>query len=296
MKILEFDQVSRGYGAGDVLSRITFDVAPGEVIGLLGRNGAGKTTLIHLVMGMLAPREGAVRVFGLDPRAETVAVKRRIGFVAEDQELPDFLKVREVVAMYRQLYTKWDEEMAGDLIRRFELPPDRRIKDLSRGQARQVALLCAVSHRPELLILDEPAGGLDPAARRQFLETSIRLLNETGTTILFSSHHMGDVERMASRLIMIHEHQKWIDSQLDDIREGYSLALVPVEAGIDGEGLLSLPSCLCARRHGDLFHAVYELDPDSCCQSLKDKLSVETIQCRKLGLEEMFIELAGRES
>jgi len=296
MKVFEFDKVSRGYGAGDVLSRISFGVDRGEVIGLLGRNGAGKTTLIHLVMGMLAPREGEVKVFGLDPRREAVEVKRRIGYVAEDQELPDFLKVREVIAMYRQLFEGWDDSMARDLINRFELPPDRKIKDLSRGQARQVALLCAVSHRPELLILDEPAGGLDPAARRQFLETSIRLLNETGTTILFSSHHMGDVERMASRLIMIHDHQKWIDSDLDAIREGFSLALVPADAGVDGERLLSLPSCLCARRHGDLFHAVYELDPDTCCKSLRKELAVETIQCRSLGLEEMFIELAGRES
>jgi ABC-2 type transport system ATP-binding protein len=296
MKILEFDQVSRGYGAEDVLSRITFDVQPGEVIGLLGRNGAGKTTLIHLVMGMLAPREGSVRVFGLDPRRDPVDVKRRIGFVAEDQELPSFLKVREVIAMYRQLFSGWDEAMAGDLLKRFELPPDRKIKDLSRGQARQVALLCAVSHRPELLILDEPAGGLDPAARRQFLETSIRLLNETGTTILFSSHYMSDVERMASRLIMIHEHQKWIDSELDDIREGYSLALVQASDCENGEVLLSLSSCLCARRHGEVFHAVYELDPDTCCQALRTKLGVETLQCRRLGLEEMFIELAGRES
>jgi ABC-2 type transport system ATP-binding protein len=296
MKILEIDNVSRGYGGKDVLSRISFNVEQGEVIGLLGRNGAGKTTLIRLVMGMLAPREGAVRVFGMDPRDNAVEVKRRIGYVAEDQELPDFLGVREVVSMYRQLFTGWDEAMANDLIRKFELPPDRKIKDLSRGQARQVALLCAVSHRPDLLILDEPAGGLDPAARRQFLETSIRLLNETGTTILFSSHYMGDVERMASRLIMIHDHQKWIDSELDDIREGYSLALVPAAAIDKGEKLLSLPSCLCVRKHGDTYHAVYELEPESCCQSLRQTLGIESIQCRSLGLEEMFIELAGRES
>jgi ABC-2 type transport system ATP-binding protein len=293
MNILEFDNVSRGYGSGDVLSRISFSVAKGEVIGLLGRNGAGKTTLIQLVMGMLAPREGSVRVFGADPCRSALAVKRRIGYVSEDQELPEFLKVREVIAMYRHLFEGWDADMCRDLIKRFELPPDRKIKDLSRGQARQVALLCAVSHRPELLILDEPAGGLDPAARRQFLETSIRLLNETGTTILFSSHHMGDVERMASRLIMIHDQQKWIDSDLDDIREGYSLALVPGDSGVDGERLLSLPSCLCARRHGETIHAVFELEPDTCCQTLRQELGVATIQCRSLGLEEMFIELVG---
>ena len=186
--------------------------------------------------------------------------------------------------------------MANDQIAKFEQPPDRKIKHLTRWQARQVAMLCAVTNRPDMLINDEPAGGLDPAARRQFLETSSRLLNETGSTILFSSHYMGDVERMASRLIMIHDHQKWIDSELDDIREGYSLALVPAGAVADGEKLLSLPSCLCVRKHGEVYHAVYELTPDSCCESLKRTLGLEGIQCRSLGLEEMFIELAGRES
>ena len=134
MKILEIDNVSRGYGGKDVLSRITFTVAQGEVIGLLGRNGAGKTTLIRLVMGMLAPRDGAVRVFGMDPRDNAVEVKRRIGYVAEDQELPDFLRVREVVAMYRQLFTGWDEAMANDLIRKFELPPDRKSRISAGGR------------------------------------------------------------------------------------------------------------------------------------------------------------------
>jgi ABC-2 type transport system ATP-binding protein len=134
MKILEFDNVSRGYGAGDVLSKVSFSVDKGEVIGLLGRNGAGKTTLIHLVMGMLSVREGTVKVFGMDPRQQAVEVKRRIGYVAEDQELPGFLKVRQVIGMYRELFTDWDEEMAGDLIRRFELPPDGKSRISAGGR------------------------------------------------------------------------------------------------------------------------------------------------------------------
>jgi ABC-type multidrug transport system ATPase subunit len=298
MCVLEFTDVHRGYGQGDVLTALNLQVRQGEVIGLLGRNGAGKTTLIRLVMGMLIPNKGTVKVFGEDPRKDPVATRKRIGYVAEDQELPPFLKAREVIAMYRDLYPNWDEKFAADLMQRFELPPDRKIKDLSRGQARQVALLCAVSHRPDLLILDEPAGGLDPAARREFMETSIRLLNEGGTTILFSSHHMTDVERMASRLVMIHEKQKWIDSDLDDIREGYCLAQLPGNGSIDGPRLLTIPQCLCARRHGDALHAVFELDPESCAQKLRSELGgdIEPVQCRSIKLEEMFIELAGRQS
>ena len=158
-----------------------------------------------------------------------------------------------------------------------------------------MALLCAVSHRPELLILDEPAGGLDPAARRQFLETSIRLLNETGTTILFSSHHMGDVERMASRLVMIHETEKWIDSALDDIRDGYCLALVPGDATTTDD-LLALGDCLCARERGAALHAVFAAGADACRATLAGRLGRNDVQCRPLPLEEMFIELVGRDA
>ncbi len=295
MSVVELAKVHRSYGRETVLSEINLAIEPGQVVGLLGRNGAGKTTLLRLIMGMLEPGQGTVRVFGQDPRLDPVAVKKRIGFVAEDQELPEFLKVTEVLSLYKTLYPDWDDDIAAGLAKKFELPPARKIKDLSRGQARQVALLCAVSHRPDLLILDEPAGGLDPAARRQFLETSIQLLNDAGTTIIFSSHHMNDVERMASRLVMIHDRQKWIDSDLDDIRAGYSLALVPGDAGTGAEQLLALPNCLCARTHGPNIHAVFERDPNTCQVDLQRELGVEALQCRSLGLEEMFIELAGRD-
>jgi ABC-2 type transport system ATP-binding protein len=295
MNVLELRNVSRGYGGTAVLTDIGFTVSAGEVVGLLGRNGAGKTTLINLVMGVLAPDAGSVRVFGQDPRQEPVAVRRRIGYVAEDQELPPFLKVSEVLALHRQLFPGWDEAAADELCGRFALPLGRRVSDLSRGQARQVALLCAVSHRPELLILDEPAGGLDPAARREFLETSIRLLNETGSTILFSSHHMGDVERMASRLIMIHETEKWIDNALDDIRDGYCLALVPADAATP-EKLLALDDCLCVRRRGQALHAVFAVAPAACQATVARALGRGDVRCRPLPLEDMFIELVGRDA
>jgi ABC-2 type transport system ATP-binding protein len=295
MSVLEFKSVDRSYRETSVLKGIDFSVEPGEVVGLLGRNGAGKTTLINLVMGMLAPDAGSVRVFGEDPRVDPVGIRKRIGYVAEDQELPPFVKVGEVLAMHAELFPGWDQAAADDLMGRFALPVGRKISDLSRGQARQVALLCAVSHRPELLILDEPAGGLDPAARREFLETSIRLLNETGTTILFSSHHMGDVERMASRLIMIHDNEKWIDSDLDDIRDGYCLAMVPADASTSDD-LLKMGDCLCVRKRGQALHAVVAANVESCRTTLRDRLGREDIQCRPLALEDMFIELAGRDA
>jgi ABC-2 type transport system ATP-binding protein len=294
MNVLELRGVHRAYEKGaDVLAGVTFSVTRGKVVGLLGKNGAGKTTLIRIAMGMLEPQRGSVRVFGLDPRVRPIEVKRRIGYVAEDQILPPFLSVEEVIDIHRALFPNWNEEMCLDLISRFSIPPTARIRDLSKGQARQVALVCAVSHRPELLLLDEPAGGLDPAARREFLETSIRLLNEEGTTILFSSHYMQDVERVAQRVVMLHEGNVLIDDELDALREAHTLAVLPPQAGTSVASIRSLEGCLGVRERHEGLHAVFALPPDEACARLSGQLGVSRVSCRSIALEEMFIELAG---
>jgi ABC-2 type transport system ATP-binding protein len=297
MTILEFDGIHRAYERGvDVLDGVSFGVTAGQVVGLLGKNGAGKTTLIQIAMGLLEPQQGTVRLFGLDPRERAVEVKRRVGYVSEDQILPSFLRIEKVLALHRGLFPGWDDEMARDLIDRFGLPLQAKIKTLSKGQARQVALLCAVSHKPELLLLDEPAGGLDPATRREFLETSIRLLNDTGTTILFSSHHMTDVERMAGRIVMIHEGKLLLDSELDSLREDHSLALVPAGRNAGKEQLAALEGCLGVRERSDALHAIFRFTPEQTQQVLERDLGIADARCTRIALEEMFIELVGGQS
>ncbi len=297
MKVLEFQNIHRAFRRGvDVLKGISFSIEPGEVVGLVGRNGAGKTTLIRIAMGMIEAQQGTVRVFGLDPRKDALEVKRRIGYVSEDQILPEFLTVAEVIRLHRGLFPEWDDGMEREIRERFGLSPGTRIRALSRGQARQVALLCAVAHRPELLLLDEPAGGLDPAARREFLETSIRLLNEAGTAILFSSHYMSDVERMAGRIVMIEEGSLLIDSALDDIRERFSLGLIPRGDGSRRGELAALPSTLSVRERGDVLRAVFRLDPDECRLLLERQCGIKDAVCTAIGLEDMFVELVGGRS
>jgi ABC-2 type transport system ATP-binding protein len=294
MSVLAFDDVHRAYeGGDDVLSGVGFSIAEGEVVGLLGRNGAGQTTLIRIAMGMLEPQRGSVRVFGLDPRERPLEVKRRIGYVSEDQILPPFLTVADVVDIHRGLFPSWDEEMASSLASRFRIDPRARIKALSKGQARQVALICAVSHRPELLLLDEPAGGLDPAARREFLETSIQLLSERGTTILFSSHYMQDVERMAGRVVMLHDGGVLIDDELDALREAHTLAVVPEGPEATPDRLREIEGCLGVRERSDGLHAVFALPPDTACGRIERALGAPGANCRSIALEDMFIELAG---
>ncbi len=292
MSIVEFKNVCRAYKKEEnVVKNVTFSVGTAEVVGLLGKNGAGKTTLIRIAMGMLEAQQGTVRVFGLDPREKPIEVKKSVGYVSEDQILPPFLRVSEVVDLHRGLFPDWDEEMATELGSRFNLSPRAKIGSLSKGQARQVALLCAVSHKPRLLLLDEPAGGLDPAARREFLETSIQLLNDAGTTILFSSHHMTDVERMAGRVVMIHEGSLLVDSDMDKLREDYSVALVPFANDNLTEKLATHEHCIAVRKRTDAMHAVFKLNPEQATAALQSDLGVTGAVCRNAALEEMFIEL-----
>ncbi len=225
---LEFANVSRAYKPKvSVLQDVTFRLAPGEIAGLLGRNGAGKTTLIRLAMGMLHPDNGAVTVFGRNPVKDPVFVKRRIGYVAETQILPGTVSLDGLISLHRKLFPQWDDKLQRQLLDRFALPCKTAISSLSKGQARQAALLLAVCHRPELLILDEPAGGLDPVARREFLETAIELLNREGTAILFSSHHMSDIERLGGRILLLNEGRICLEGDVDTLKEELCLAILP---------------------------------------------------------------------
>lgn len=296
MKVLEFDDIHRAYRKGEtVLDGVSFDLDEGEVVGLLGRNGAGKTTLIRIAMGMIEAQRGGVRVFGLDPRRDPLAVKRRIGYVSEEQILPGFMSIGDVIRLHRDLYPEWDDLMAEGLCDRYKLDWNRKIKTLSKGQARQVALLCAVSHKPELLILDEPAGGLDPAARRDFLETSIQLLNEAGSTILFSSHHMSDVERMAGRVVMLHDGKVLLDDSLDELQENFAVAIVPHAEG-RAAAMQTLPECLGVRDRIEGLHAVLRLDPERARHAVETRMGIREGRYDRLGLEEMFIEIAEGQS
>ena len=292
--ILEFENIARAYKQGvPVLRDVTFSMQPAEVVGLLGRNGAGKTTLIRLAMGMLFPHAGAVRVFGLSPTADPVAVKRRVGYVSEEQVFPPKATVGEVISLHRYLFPQWDAAMERRLLDRFALSPNSRIKTLSKGQARQAALLCAVCHRPDLLILDEPAAGLDPAARREFLETSIQLLNREGSAILFSSHMMTDVERIGARIVLLDEGSVRLDCGLDTLREETCVALVPRASAPDASAIQSAPGCLRVRPVFEEWHAVFAGSPEAVRARLQARLGTNGIRCLRVPLEELFIELVG---
>ena len=292
--VLEFQNVVRAHRENEpVVDDVSFTVGQGEVVGLLGRNGAGKTTLIRLAIGLLHPQGGSVRAFGLAPTDRPVEVKKRIGYVAEDQVLPATATVKELIVFHRFLFPEWDMGLERQLKDRFSMPSQARINTLSKGQARQVALLCAVCHRPELLLLDEPAGGLDPAARREFLETAIQLLNREGSAILFSSHQMSDVERIGARVVLIERGKVCLNRDLARIREDFCVAMVPRSALRDGAVLERAPGCLRVRSSFDSWHAVFEKPPEEVSAELSALLGVDGVHCVRMPLEDLFVEMVG---
>lgn len=296
MSILELREIRRSYDRQPALDGVSLSVEPGEVLGLVGRTGAGKTTLLRVAAGLLKPDRGSVAVFGLDPWQRPLEVKRRMGYVAETQAVPPRLSARALIEIHRDLYPTWDRALERLLLDRLAIPESKPLASLSKGEGRKVLLLCAIAHRPELLVLDEPAGGLDPAARREFLELSIELLADAGSTILFSSHHMMDVERIASRLVLLERGAKVVDSELAVFQQEHCVAVLPASPAPPAEQLRSIGGFLRSRARGSSIHAVFRRDPAELRGELRAALQLDDVAVQRLSLEEMFVALVGAES
>ena len=219
--VIRVSDLTRRFGAKTALASITLSLPRGGVYGLVGANGAGKTTLIRHVLGLLRAEHGTVRVFGRDPVADPVGVLSRIGYLSEDNDLPGWMRVGELMNYSRAFYPEWDDGYAEELRRAFELDPAARIKHLSKGQKARAGLLAALAHRPDLLVLDEPSSGLDPIVRRDILGAILRTIADEGRTVLFSSHLLDEVERVADHVTMIDNGRIVFSAPLAEIRASH---------------------------------------------------------------------------
>lgn len=203
--VVELDGVSRRFGKTVALDGLSLRVPRGCVYGLVGVNGAGKTTLIKHILGLLKARSGSVRVFGLDPVRNPVAVLRRIGYLSEERDLPEWMRIDELMRYTAAYHPNWDQAHAEELLRTFGLDASKKVKNLSKGMRAQAGLVAAVAHRPDLLVLDEPSTGLDAVIRRDILKAIIRTVADDGRTAIFSSHLLDEVEQMSDFISMVHE-------------------------------------------------------------------------------------------
>lgn len=214
------------FGGKTALAGVSLTVPRGVVFGLVGENGAGKTTLIKHILGLLRAQIGEVRVFGMDPVAKPRETLARLGYLSEQRDLPDWMRVQALAEHCRAFYPGWDPAYAAELIALFELDPAARIRTLSRGQRAKAGLMAALAHRPELLLLDEPSSGLDPVVRRDILSAVIRTVADEGRTVLFSSHLLDEVERVADIVAMIHHGKVLLCEPLDALKERHRAVVV----------------------------------------------------------------------
>ncbi|MEZ6040961.1 MAG: ABC transporter ATP-binding protein [Planctomycetaceae bacterium] len=216
--VVQIRELSRRYGRKQALDNITMDIPTGGVFGLVGENGAGKTTLLKHILGLLKAEQGTVQVFGLDPVKQPEDVLKNIGYLSEDRDLPEWMKVTDLIHYHSAFFADWDHAYAAELQQMFELPTNQRIRTLSRGQLARVGLLLAIAHRPQMLVLDEPSSGLDPVVRRDILAAIIRTVADEGRTVLFSSHLLDEVQRVSDSVAMLNHGKVLLCGDMADVQ------------------------------------------------------------------------------
>jgi ABC-2 type transport system ATP-binding protein len=221
--IIETSQLTKSFSGTPALRGLDLRVPKGSIFGFLGRNGAGKTTTIKTLMGLLRSDSGTARVFGIQvtDADRSIEVRRRIGFVTEDKELYPYMTVEQIIRFTRPLFPQWRNDLEKRYLQMFELPPKRKIPDLSKGMRSKLMLLLAISRGAELLILDEPTDGLDPAATEDVLRELVDIAASEGTTMFFSSHQLAEVEFIADHIGIIDQGKMIASGSLDEMKAQY---------------------------------------------------------------------------
>ena len=214
---IELSGLTKKYRKETAVDNLSLRVPRGTTLGLIGPNGAGKSTTIKMLMGMLSITAGSARVLGLDVAVDPVEVKRRVGYVPELHQLYRWMRVGDLIGFTKSFYPTWNDKLCASLVDLFELDRRKKIKHLSKGTLAKVSLVLAVAHEPELLILDEPMSGLDPIAREEFLDGVLRTLCDRDCTVLFSSHTLADVQRLADHVAMLYQGKLLLHCPTDEL-------------------------------------------------------------------------------
>jgi ABC-2 type transport system ATP-binding protein len=233
--LLELDGVGKSW-PGFALRDVSFQVPPGYITGLVGPNGAGKTTVVKLVLDLVRADRGAIRLFGADHRAEGASLRSRVGFVHDRPTCYEHLRVDQLGALVASFYPTWEEETFQNLVREFELPTGRRVSALSRGMKVKLGLALALSHRAELLILDEPTTGLDPVFRRELLERLSALIADGRSAVFFSTQILSDLERIADFVVFLRRGRVVHRGIKDDLVDRWAVVRAGAELATELEG------------------------------------------------------------
>jgi len=281
------EKLTRGYGGPPVLRGLDLRVPKGSIYGFLGRNGSGKTTALKTLAGLTRPDSGSVRVLDGNPWTFGAGERQRMGYLSEKQSLPPMFRVSKLVRFCAQLYPAWDHSLCDGLLGRFQIPLRSRVHKLSLGQQRLLAFVLALAPRPDVLLLDEPAANLDVVARREFLDQILELIRDGKSSVLFSTHILSDVERVADRVGILSDGALVVDEPLDDLKESIrQLRLF----GFSGPLPKEIPRAIRLRQDRNELLAILRLDGPDAAAQLAKRLGCQ-IEENPLSLEDLFIEL-----
>ncbi len=272
------------YGRHKVLDGVNLEVPEGSVFGFLGRNGAGKTTTIQILLGLLSPQSGRCSAGGHDPQGDAVAVRRAVGYVAEDQRMYDWMRVEQILRWTSSFYPTWDRAYEQQLLRQFDLPPKGKIKTLSKGQNTRLALLLALAHRPRIVILDDPTLGLDPIARKEFLRSVITLLQSEGTTVFFSSHLLYEIEPVADQIAILDQGRIVKTAPTDVLRDTVRRFVLRPKAEMD---LSKIPGLLDAVQEDGQWRVTVEA-ANADVRATLSAIAYRDVEEMGLNLDEIF--------
>jgi len=286
--VIEIKNLTRRYGKLDAVNGLNLTVKPGRCYGFFGRNGAGKTTTIKCLLNLLRPTAGTVRVFGLDPQKEEVAVKSRLAYVPDAVAFYPWMTVRDTLNYLASFRAHWNRDIEADLLARFGLDERQKASELSKGQKTQLALISAVAPEPELLLLDEPTSGLDPIVRREFIETVIGAYQSGDTarrTVFVSTHLISEFEGLIDDFTIIEQARELLTMAADDARDRFRKFRARFA---QAPATLDLPGALSVRQTGRELEILANGNSEQLLATLRG-LQPEELLTESLSLEEIFV-------
>lgn len=284
---IETHNLGQRFGNTWAVQGLDLQVPRGSVFGLLGENGSGKSTTIQMLMGLLPPSEGSAEVLGFDPVTDDVAVKSHVGYVAEHHGFYENMRVQDLIAMIAAYHSTWNNTVRSELQQEFSLPDRARISDLSKGMRAKLALLMALAFEPDMLILDEPAGGLDPAARRNFIETILSRYQETGKTILLSSHLLNEFSGLLDHVAFLRDGKIDFVSPLEQLHKEMKQVRLVFDNGIPDN--LEIPGAITLQTSGREAVAIFDQYNEHATLASLDALNASHVLVEELSLEDIFV-------
>jgi ABC-2 type transport system ATP-binding protein len=283
---LELMGLSKRFGKTWAVDNLSLEIPRGSTFGLIGPNGAGKSTTIKMLMGMLRPTRGWAVVLGLDVLDQPVEVKQRVGYVPETHHIYRWMRVEQVIGFCRAAYRSWNDETCREMLGLFRLDPAKKVKHLSKGMLVKLALLIAVSHEPELLVLDEPMAGLDPVAREEFLDGVLRTICERGQTVLFSTHTLDDVQRLADTVGILYEGRLLVHRNIEELLAGMKRIRAVLR---DGATPGKPPAgTIWQRTEGREWLVTVDNFTPALVAQLREENPVDHVEVADMGLEDVF--------